>query len=112
MPKANLWIINDCILKMKADNKPAISLPVYVKSVKKKNMFYKKTKTKGPKMKEKKFLPARVEPMTSNAEGERVIYSVTTINIKISCYSKIHCIALRGLQTLKEFWVFRFRQSS
>ena len=37
-------------------------------------------------MKKKKFLPARVEPMTSDAEGERVIYSVTTINIKISCY--------------------------
>ena len=63
-------------------------------------------------MKKKKFLPARVEPMTSHAEGERVIYSVTTINIKISCYSEIHCIALCGLQTSKEFWVFLFRQSS
>ena len=31
LPKANLWIINYCILEMK----PAISLPVYFKSVKK-----------------------------------------------------------------------------
>ena len=31
MPKANLWIINYCISEMK----PAISLPVYFKSVKK-----------------------------------------------------------------------------
>ena len=35
MPKANLWIINYCILEMKADNEFAISLPVYFKSVKK-----------------------------------------------------------------------------
>ena len=32
--KANLWIINYCILEMKAGNKPAISLPVYFKSFK------------------------------------------------------------------------------
>ena len=29
VPKANLWIINYYILEMKADNEPAISLPVY-----------------------------------------------------------------------------------
>ena len=34
VPKANLWIINYCILEMKADNELAISLPVYFKSVK------------------------------------------------------------------------------
>ena len=32
--KANLWIINYCILEMKAGNEPAISLPVYFKSFK------------------------------------------------------------------------------
>ena len=31
LPKANFWIINYCILEMK----PAISLPVYFKSVNK-----------------------------------------------------------------------------
>ena len=35
VPKANLWIINYCILEMKADNKPAISLTVSFKSGKK-----------------------------------------------------------------------------
>ena len=53
MPKANLWIINYCILEMKADNELAISLPVYFKS-KNENVLRKKTKTKGPKKKEEK----------------------------------------------------------
>ena len=35
MHKANLWIINYSISIIKADNKPAISLPVYFKFVKK-----------------------------------------------------------------------------
>ena len=35
MRKANLWIINYCMLEIKADNKPVISLPVYFKSDKK-----------------------------------------------------------------------------
>ena len=30
VPKAKLWIINFCILEIKADNEPAISLPVYL----------------------------------------------------------------------------------
>ena len=42
LPKANLWIINYCILEMK----PAISLPEYFKSVKKWNLFYGKTTKK------------------------------------------------------------------
>ena len=33
VPKAKLWIINYCILEIKADNEPAISLAVYFKSV-------------------------------------------------------------------------------
>ena len=50
VPKANLWIINYCILETKADNEPAISLPVYFKSVKKwKYVLRKNKKTKGPK---------------------------------------------------------------
>ena len=44
VPQANLWIIIYCILEMKADNKPAISLPVYFKSVKTENMFFDKKK--------------------------------------------------------------------
>ena len=35
VPTANLWIINYCILEIKADDELAISLPVYFKSVKK-----------------------------------------------------------------------------
>ena len=54
VPKANLWIINYCILEMKADNKPAISLPVYFKSVKIENMFFDKKKKKKERKKERK----------------------------------------------------------
>ena len=71
MPKANLWIINYCILEMKADNKPAISLPAYFKSVKKwKYVLRKNKKTKGPKKKGR-------EP---DVEGQRVICCATTTN--------------------------------
>ena len=45
--KANLWIIHYCILEMKADNEPAISLSVSFKSIKKwKNILRKNKKTK------------------------------------------------------------------
>ena len=54
MPKANLWIINYCILEMKADNEPAISLPVYFKSVKMENMFFDKKKKKKKERKREK----------------------------------------------------------
>ena len=57
MPKANLWIINYCILEMKADNEPAISLPVYFKSVKIENMFFDKKKKKERKKKRKIKFP-------------------------------------------------------
>ena len=50
MPKANLWIINFCILEMKAYNEHAISLPVYFKYVKTENCFsIKKKKEKRKK---------------------------------------------------------------
>ena len=39
MPKANLWIINYCILEMKADNELAISLPVYFNMDNRKTVF-------------------------------------------------------------------------
>ena len=54
MPKANLWIINYCILEMKADNELAISLPVYFKSVKTWKCFTKKNKNKRTKKKRRK----------------------------------------------------------
>ena len=56
VPNANLWIINYCILEVKADNEPAVSLLVYFKSVKKWKCF---TKKKTNKQKEKKtaFFP-------------------------------------------------------
>ena len=55
VPKANLWIINYCILEIKADNEPAISLPVYFKSVKKwKYVFRKKNNNNNNKKKDQK----------------------------------------------------------
>ena len=55
MPKANLWIINYCILEIKADNEPAISLPVYFKSVKKwKYVFRKKNNNNNNNKKDQK----------------------------------------------------------
>ena len=44
MPKANLWIINYCMLEIKADNEPAISVPVYLSLSKNENLFYEKKK--------------------------------------------------------------------
>ena len=70
MPKANLWIIDYCILEIKADNESAISLPVYFKFVKKwkyvlrKKKKKKKTKQKDQKQKKRKIPTARVESGT------------------------------------------------
>ena len=52
--KANLWI-NYCILEIKADNEPAISLPVYLSLSKNENLFYEKKQNK-TKQKDKKIL--------------------------------------------------------
>ena len=49
-----MWIIDYSILEMKADNEPAISLPVYFESVKIENMFFDKKKKKKERKKEKK----------------------------------------------------------
>ena len=67
--KANLWIINYCTLEMKSENEPAISLPVYFKSVKKWKYVLRRKKTKQkkqkdlphppPKNKQNKILPRR-----------------------------------------------------
>ena len=54
MPKANLWIINYCILEMKADNEPAISLAVYFKPVKKLKYVLLKNKKKTQKDQKRK----------------------------------------------------------
>ena len=40
-------------------------------------------------------------------------YNLVTIALSFGMYySQIHCFKLHVLQTLKEFWVFLFRQSS
>ena len=67
MPKTNLWIINYCILEIKADNEPAISLPVYFKSVKKwKYVLRKKQQQqqqkKGTKKRNYNFLRRETNP--------------------------------------------------
>ena len=56
---------------MKADNEPAISLPVYFKSVKTEDVFFDKKKKKD---KRKKFPTVGVEPRTLifSLEGERL----------------------------------------
>ena len=60
MPKANLWIINYCMLEIKADNEPAIRVPAYLSLSKNENLFYEKkkrhNKTKGQKQKRNKTL--------------------------------------------------------
>ena len=69
MPKANLLIINYCILEMKVDNEPAISVPVCSKSVKKWKYVLYKNKTKQKDQKKGggggKFPTAGVESQTS-----------------------------------------------
>ena len=73
MPKANLWIINYCILEMKADNEPAISLPVYFKSVKTENMFFdKKRKKKEKKKKQVSDGGSRTPDFLFSLEGGRL----------------------------------------
>ena len=60
--KGCLWITCGLIiLEMKAENEPAISLPVYFKSVKKNK---KQSKTNRPNKRKKKSPPAGVEPRT------------------------------------------------
>ena len=81
MHKANLWIINYSILIIKADNKPAISLPVYFKFVKKWKYVLRKKKKKKKRM----FPIAGVEPTTTDVKSERVIYRATTANIEFIC---------------------------
>ena len=64
--KGCLWITCGLIiLEMKAENEPAISVPVYFKSVKKNNNNKtKQSKTNRPNKRKKKSPPAGVEPRT------------------------------------------------
>ena len=54
MHKANLWIINYSISIIKADNKPAISLPVYFKFVKKWKYVLRKKQQQQQQQQDKK----------------------------------------------------------
>ena len=74
VPKANLCIINYCILKMKADTMNLQLVHRYILSLSKnRNMvFEKKKKRKGPKTNGKKKIPmARDETRTSDVKGQR-----------------------------------------
>ena len=88
VPQANLWIIIYCILEMKADNKPAISLPVYFKSVKTENMFFDKKKNKFPTVgvESRTFFFLSREVELHNIGATSIIMWVherrTTINLK------------------------------
>ena len=63
--KGCLWITCGLIiLEMKAENEPAICLPVYFKSVKKKQNKTKQSKTNRPNKRKKKSPPAGVELRT------------------------------------------------
>ena len=86
VPQANLWIIIYCILEMKADNKPAISLPVYFKSVKTENMCFDKKKKKKERKTKKKTSFRRWEsnPGLSFFSRERLNYT-TSAQHRSSC---------------------------
>ena len=76
VPKANLWIINYCILKMKADTMNLQLVHRYILSLSKnKNMVFekkKKTKRTKKKLKKKKKIPmARDETRTSDVKGQQ-----------------------------------------
>ena len=73
VPKANLWIINYCILKMKAGIMNLQLVHRYILSLSKnENMVFEKTKNqKDQKQTEKKFSMARNETRTSVVEGLR-----------------------------------------
>ena len=74
VPKANLWIINYCILKMKADTMNLQLVHRYILSLSKnKNMvFEERKKRKVPKTNWKKKIPmARDETRTSDVKGQR-----------------------------------------
>ena len=77
---------------MKADNEPAISLPVYFKSVKTENMFFDKKKRKKKEKKQVSDGGSRTPDFHFSLEGERMNYTTsiimwvherrTTINLK------------------------------
>ena len=75
VPKANLCIINYCILKMKADTMNLQLVHRYILSLSKnKNMVFEKKKKneKDQKQTEKKKIPmARDETRTSDVKGQR-----------------------------------------
>ena len=87
VPKANLWIINYCILKMKADTMNLQLVHRYILSLSKnKNMvFEKKKKTKRTKKKLKKKKKSKGERRNPDLRRERstaIIYCPRTTNMK------------------------------
>ena len=70
---------------MKADNEPAISLPLYYKSVKKWKYVLKKEKQNATKKKRKKSPSTGVKAHTSDVWGQHVINCATTANVKEDC---------------------------
>ena len=84
MPKANLWIINYCILEMKAYNEHAISLPVYLKYVKTENCFSIKKKKEKRKKKQVSDVWSRTLDFLFSLEGERLNYT-TSAQHRSSC---------------------------
>ena len=86
VPKANLWIINYCILKMKADTMNLQLVHRYILSLSKnKNMvFEKKKKRKGPKTngKKKNSNGERRNPDLRRERSTAIIYCPRTTNMK------------------------------
>jgi len=59
------------------------------------------------------FLPFSNVPVPKIDCYVKEIIACFYFTVSLFCYHKyIHCIVLRVLQTLKEFWVFLFHQSS
>ena len=87
--KGCLWITCGLIiLEMKAENEPAISVPVYFKSVKKKNKQQQnKTKQNKPtKQKEKKVSSGGSRtPDLQSVRSTHMSICTTTVNVKQIC---------------------------
>ena len=76
VPKANLWIIN--YVRKKADNEPAVSLPVYFKSDKKWKFIFGKKKDR-----KKKRPAARSEASSCfsfHASGWKTVAQIKALN--------------------------------
>ena len=112
--KGCLWITCGLIiLEMKAENEPAISVPVYFKSVKKNNNNKtKQSKTNRPNKRKKKSPPAGVEPRTFKVWGQRICQYAPrqlTLNKSVKIFCQWNSTGRRCLK-LVELYLWRIER--